>query len=61
MPEQARINQMSYTNNLERDELIRRLFNGGRSKSEIARVAQMTRQEIAKALKRLNGNSVITS
>ena len=52
------LNMLSFTNNPERDRKIRELHTQGLCPREIARQVRMSRQGVAKALKRLNCNSV---
>ena len=57
----GRLNMRTFANNPERDQQILELHGQGLRPREIARQVRMSRQGVAKALKRLNGNSVATS
>ena len=50
------LNMLSFTNNPERDQQTLELHAQGLCPREIARQVRMSRQGVAKALKRLNGN-----
>ncbi len=52
------LNMLSFANNPERDQQILELHAQGLRPREIARQVRMSRHGVAKALKRLNGNSV---
>ncbi len=54
----ARLNQMSFINDQDRDQKIIELYKQGLSKGQIATSVGMTRQGVYKALERLNVNSV---
>jgi len=55
---QAELNQLSFGNDPERDQLIIELSKQGLPKAQIARIVEMSRQGLYKALRRLGVNSV---
>jgi len=55
---QTRINQMSFTNDRDRDRRIVELSKQGLTKEKIAVSVGMSRQDVYKALERVNVNSV---
>lgn len=54
----AKLNQLSFSNNAQRDQRIRELYKQGLPKTQIARNVGMSRQGLYKALRRLGADSV---
>lgn len=54
----SQFNQSSFQSDPGRDKQILKLHRQGLNNSEVGRTIGMTRQGVAKALRRLNGNSV---